>query len=56
MGEVDMINYRDKVVSLVEDGYFDWETVALELLEWVSMDTAQELYEQFADYMGLEYE
>jgi len=51
-----MINYRDKVVSLVEDGYFDWETVALELLELVNMDTAQELYEQCADYMGLEYE
>ena len=51
-----MINYRDKVVSLVEEGWLDWETVALELLEWVNMDTAQELYEQFADYMAMENE
>jgi hypothetical protein len=51
-----MNDYRDKVASLVEDGWLDWETVGRELLNWVSMDTAQELYEQFADYMALENE
>jgi len=51
-----MINYRDEVVQLVEDGYLDWETVALELMEYVSMDTVQGMYEATIDYLGLEGE
>jgi len=51
-----MINYRDEIVQLVEDGYIDWETVALELMEFVSMDAVQEMYEATIDYLGFEGE
>lgn len=53
-----MIDYRDKIVELIDEGYLDWEDIGRVLLSWASMDDAKELYEQFdeqtIDCVGVE--
>lgn len=48
------INYRDKILELVEDGLIDYETALRECLTYMSMDDNQRCYNFILGYMGVE--
>ena len=50
------INYRDKILELVEDGLIDYETALRECLLFMSMDDNHLCYNAILGYMGVEVE
>ena len=48
------INYRDKILELVEEGLIDYETALRECLLFMSMDDNELCYNAILGYMGAE--
>ena len=46
-----MVNYRDEILDLVEEGVVDVDTVLMEVLKYIDMDTAKGVYNQINEYM-----
>ena len=50
------VNYRDKILELVEEGLIDYETALRECLLFMSMDDNELCYNAILGYMGVEPE
>jgi hypothetical protein len=50
------VNYRDKILELVEDGLIDYETALRECLLFMSMDDNELCYNAILGYMGVDDE
>ena len=51
-----MVDYRDKILELVEDGLIDSDTALREVLMFMSMDDNRRVFEGMLGYMGVEVE
>ena len=48
------INYRDKILELVDEGLIDYETALRECLLFMSMDDNELCYNAILGYMGVD--